>query len=84
VSPRWVTSYEEGIPPTLTYPDGPLHDLLSASASRYPSQAALVFYGRRYTYRDVERATNRFANALSHLGSVRRPGRGHAAQRHKP
>jgi long-chain acyl-CoA synthetase len=63
-----VTSYEEGIPPTLTYPDGPLHDLLSASASRYPSQAALVFYGRRYTYRDVERATNRFANALSHLG----------------
>ncbi|MEW6683910.1 MAG: long-chain fatty acid--CoA ligase [Nitrospirota bacterium] len=65
---RWVTSYEEGIPQTLTYPAGPLHDLLSASASRFPSHTALVFYGRRYTYLDVERATNRFANALSRLG----------------
>lgn len=68
MTPRWVTSYEEGIPQTLTYPAGPLHDLLSASASRFSSHTALVFYGRRYTYLDVERATNRFANALSRLG----------------
>ena len=66
--PRWVTSYDEGIPPTLTYPAGPLHHLLAATASRFPSHSALVFYGRRYAYRDVELATNRFANALSRLG----------------
>ncbi len=68
MSPRWVTSYEDGIPPTLAYPAGPLHDLLSASASRYPSHTAMVFYGRRFAYRDLERAANRFANALIRLG----------------
>lgn len=68
MSPRWVTSYEKGVPPTLAYPAAPLHDLLSASASKYPSRPAVEFYGRRLTYRDLDRGANRFANALIRLG----------------
>ncbi len=68
MSPRWVTSYEEGIPPALAYPAGPLHEVLSASASRYPSHTAMEFFGRRFSYRDLELAANRFANALVRLG----------------
>jgi long-chain acyl-CoA synthetase len=65
---RWVQSYERGVPPTLIYPPTPLQRFLQSSADRYPSRPALVFYGRRVTYRDLDAATNRFANALSGLG----------------
>jgi len=65
---RWVQSYERGVPPTLIYPPTPLQRFLQSSAVRYPSRPALVFYGRRVTYRDLDAATNRFANALSGLG----------------
>ncbi len=68
MSARWLASYEPGIAPALTYPSGPLHELLSAAASRYPSHPALIFYGRRFAYRDVERAANRFGDALTRLG----------------
>ncbi|HET8759944.1 MAG TPA: long-chain fatty acid--CoA ligase [Nitrospiria bacterium] len=68
MTPRWVAAYEPGISPTLQYPVVPLHHLLSASAARYPERPALDFYGRRLTYQDVERAANRFADALTGLG----------------
>jgi long-chain acyl-CoA synthetase len=42
--------------------------VLSASAAKYPTHPALIFYGRRYTYREVEASVNRFANALARLG----------------
>lgn len=65
---RWVQSYERGVPLTLIYPPTPLYRFLQSSAARYPSRPALVFYGRPVTYRDLDAATNRFANALSGLG----------------
>ncbi|MBI3607482.1 MAG: long-chain fatty acid--CoA ligase [Nitrospirae bacterium] len=65
---RWVQAYERGVPPTLIYPPTPLQSFLEASARRYPSRPALVFYGRRVTYRDLDVATNRFANTLSGFG----------------
>jgi long-chain acyl-CoA synthetase len=68
VTPRWVNAYEPGIAPTLQYPGVPLHQLLAASAARFPDNPAVDFYGRRLTYRELDRAASRFANALSGLG----------------
>jgi long-chain acyl-CoA synthetase len=63
-----VSAYEPGIPSTLQYPAVPLHHLLAASAATYPTRPALDFYGRRLTYQKLDRAANRFANALAGLG----------------
>jgi long-chain acyl-CoA synthetase len=63
-----VSAYEPGIPATLQYPAVPLHHLLAASAATYSTRPALDFYGRRVTYRELDRAANRFANALAGLG----------------
>ncbi|MFZ5876677.1 MAG: long-chain-fatty-acid--CoA ligase [Nitrospirota bacterium] len=68
MTPRWVNSYEPGISPALRYPAVPLHQLLAATAAKYPENPALDFYGRRVTYRELDRAANRFANALAGLG----------------
>jgi long-chain acyl-CoA synthetase len=64
----WVKAYERGVPPTLTYPATPLQQFLSASVGRFPSRPALRFYGRPVTYRELDQAANRFANALAQFG----------------
>ncbi|MEO5658039.1 MAG: long-chain fatty acid--CoA ligase [Nitrospiria bacterium] len=65
---HWVQSYEPNVPPSLTYPSTPLHRFLSSSADRFPHRPALRFYGRALSYRQLEKAANRFANALAALG----------------
>src|SRR3989338_4014927 len=64
----WHAQYDAGIPPTLSYPDVPLHRFLTDSARRFPDRAALEFYGRRIPYRELDELTDRFARALIGLG----------------
>ena len=43
-------------------------DILRLSARRHPSKTALICEDRRMTYRELEAASNRFANAVLGLG----------------
>ncbi len=64
----WHAQYEAGIPPTLSYPDVPLHRFLTDAAGRFPDRTALEFYSRRIPYRELDDLTDRFAQALIRLG----------------
>ena len=64
----WLKHYEAGVPANLSYPDIPLHQVLSDSARRYSDRPALEFYGRCLTYRELEDFTARFATALIQFG----------------
>src|SRR5919202_5749626 len=73
----WLKFYEPGVPADIEYPEGMLvHHILEHSADRFPNRPATIFpsavghnlLAGRLTYRDVERAANRFANALIGLG----------------
>ncbi|HEY8450238.1 MAG TPA: long-chain fatty acid--CoA ligase [Bacillota bacterium] len=68
----WLSQYPPEVPPTLAYPDQPLDRFLSEAAARFPEQPALIFYGRRFSYRQVDAAANRFAALLANFGI--RPG----------
>jgi amino acid adenylation domain-containing protein len=48
-----------------------LHDYLGDSARRAPEKVALGCDGRTYTFADLDRETNRFANALARIGVER-------------
>lgn len=41
-----------------------VHDFLTSAARRWPEKVALVCGGRRFTFRDLETASNRLAQAL--------------------
>ena len=73
----WLKFYEPGVPEEIIYPEGMLvHHILEQSADRFPNRPATIFpaavgknlYEGRLTYRDLERASNCFANALIQLG----------------
>ncbi len=64
----WIKFYEAGVPPTLTYPDITLGTVLHQTALKFPDHTALLFYGRKIAYSELDVLANRFARALHGLG----------------
>ena len=64
----WLAHYEASVPPSVAVPDVPAYQLLRSAARRYPRRTALLFEGARLTYRQLNRRSNRMANALRSLG----------------
>jgi len=64
----WTRFYEAGVPATLTYPELSLGNVLSQTASKYPFHTALLFFGKKISYQELDRYTNQFAHGLSALG----------------
>jgi long-chain acyl-CoA synthetase len=68
----WHRRYDPGVPFTFAYPDWTLPELLRRSVTRFPQHTALLFYGARLSFRELDALTSRFAFALRSLGV--RPG----------
>jgi long-chain acyl-CoA synthetase len=64
----WHRSYDHGVPQTLDFLEQPLPAFLERSARDHPDSTALIFFGRRLTYRELDERVNRFAAALARLG----------------
>ena len=73
----WIQSYDEGMPPSLDFPDIPLHQFIKDTTKRIPHQTALVtpaalpLLGRiskEVTYAELDRASDALAAALVDLG----------------
>lgn len=55
-------------PYELVYPQAPLFDFLETSARRYPDKPALIYYGKRISYREMWEEVERLATVLYNLG----------------
>jgi len=64
----WLLSYDPDVPERIPLPRTLLHDLLSNSAGDFPDHSALIFFGQRISYRELDALSNRFAHALRSLG----------------
>lgn len=64
----WLAHYETTVPPTIHVPRQPITRLLDRAARRFPRRTALVFNGRKLSYRTVREAGLRLAHALRALG----------------
>ena len=63
--PPGLAHYPAGMPSHLTYPDRPLTALLDDAVHRWPERDALIFYGRRWSYRALETAVARLAASFA-------------------
>ncbi len=64
----WTRSYEPAVPLSLTYPDSTLGDMLTRTARTFPGNTALLFFGKKISYDELDRQVNQFAQALTSLG----------------
>jgi long-chain acyl-CoA synthetase len=64
----WFRHYEEGVSRSVSLPQRPLHSFLEHSSHRFPNNTALIFYGRKTSYAQLEEKVTRIANALLEIG----------------
>jgi len=64
----WLAHYEKGVPYTIGIPNIPAHHLLRSAVRRFPRHTAIIFEGKKLSYRKLNHEVNRFANALLSLG----------------
>ncbi|MFC1412579.1 AMP-binding protein [Streptacidiphilus sp. N1-12] len=64
----WHRFYAAGVPHKLSIPTVPVTALLDQAAEQHGRRTALVFFGRRTSYRALRRAVDRFAGGLAGLG----------------
>lgn len=64
----WLKFYDSRTPYRIRPPIAPITRTLEAAARRFGAVDAVHFYGRRISYRQLNRLVNRFANGLARLG----------------
>ena len=64
----WLKEYADDVPFTVAVPNVPVHQLLRSAVRRFPRNAAVIFDDEILTYRQLNHAANRLANALLALG----------------
>jgi long-chain acyl-CoA synthetase len=64
----WLVHYEAGVPAEVTVDERPVDSLLRDSADRHPDRTATIFFGARTSYRQLDRAADRFAHVLRGMG----------------
>jgi long-chain acyl-CoA synthetase len=64
----WFTHWPDGVRKHIDYPQVPLSHFLKNAAEKYPDNAAIVYFDRDITYRELALASDKFATALSDLG----------------
>ena len=64
----WLKHYDKEVPFTLEYPEIPIFEILNKSVQNYPERTALIFFGKKITYRDLGRYVEALSNSLKRLG----------------
>ncbi len=64
----WLAHYEQGVPAEVRVPDLTVDGLLHRAAAEHPQRTALIFFGARTTYRQLDQAVDRFAHVVRGLG----------------
>src|SRR3989344_2879860 len=64
----WEKSYPDGLNWDAKINPQPLYSILEESAANYPENICIDYYGKKYTYAEVNNLVNRMAMGLQENG----------------
>jgi len=64
----WITSYPEEVPPELEIPIRSIGETFNETADKWKNRTAIIFYGRKISYKELKDKVLSFANGLRQLG----------------
>jgi len=64
----WLKFYLDEVPPDVAIPEQSVVEMFDAATDRWRDKTALLFYGRKMSYRELRDHVDRFATALYDLG----------------
>ncbi len=69
LSKPWLKHYPQGVPAEVEVPDLSIPELFDQAAAKHAGKTALMFYGKKISYRDLKDAGGPFCHgALAALG----------------
>ncbi len=68
MEPRWLEFYEEGVPKEYTPTGETLNDLFQQAVDTHPEDPVAWFFGRSFSFREMEEMTARLTASLRELG----------------
>lgn len=60
----WLAHYPDNINTNVTIPNKPLSQILQETTDKYPNNSALSFYGRKFSYQQLNALVQTFTSAL--------------------
>ncbi len=64
----WLKHYPENVSAELDIPVASIPQMFADIVANYGQKTALIFYGKKISYKELQELANRFATALSDLG----------------
>ncbi|MBN1613041.1 MAG: AMP-binding protein [Deltaproteobacteria bacterium] len=64
----WMKSYDKNVPPTLTYEDKTFAEKFREVAEKHGSKTALIYMGKKLTFKEVDNLSNQLAAFLIKSG----------------
>ncbi|HET8629388.1 MAG TPA: long-chain fatty acid--CoA ligase [Thermomicrobiales bacterium] len=64
----WLAQYPRGVPATIDYPEITLPQFFADAVGRFADLPAVIYFGRTFTYRELDRLSAQFANRLRQFG----------------
>ena len=68
MSKPWLKCYSEGVPAEVAILDLSVPELFDQIVGKYGEKPALIFYGKKISYRELKELVDRLATALADLG----------------
>ncbi|MCJ7547838.1 MAG: long-chain fatty acid--CoA ligase [Deltaproteobacteria bacterium] len=68
LSKPWLKYYPKDVPATVDIPDLSVSEMFDQAADKYGKKTAVIFYGNKISYAELQELINRFATALADLG----------------
>jgi long-chain acyl-CoA synthetase len=64
----WLERYPDGVPASVEVPIKSVGDAFDKSTEKWPNRTAVVFYGRKISFKELRDKVDRLATALSDIG----------------
>jgi len=61
----WIRFYAKGVPATVEVPRKSVSQVFDEATERWADRAAVAFYGREITYRELREGADRLATAFA-------------------
>jgi len=64
----WFSHWPEGVPRSIQYPERSLGEVLRKSATEAPDRAAIIYFGTRLSFKELDGLVDKFGVALQDIG----------------
>jgi len=64
----WLKHYPSGVDPDVIFPSKTIGEVFNETAERWKDRAAIIFYGKKISFKELRNMVDRFATGLAALG----------------